>query len=351
MTFGKIGAMATAIAALTLAACGQEAAKGGDAAANSVLNLYTARHYDADQALYDRFTEQTGIRINKIEGNADQLIARMTAEGANSPADIFVAADAGALWRAQDAGLLQPTTDSAALNERIPANLRAPEGQWFGFSRRARVVAYDQAKVRPEEIDTYEKLAEPRFRGRICVRSGDNVYNLSLMGALIEAWGPGRARAWADGIVANLARQPEGGDRDQIRAIAAGICEVALTNSYYYIRMANGDDANDRRVTETVKLGFPSLNGQGAHVNVSGGGVAAHAPNREAAVRFLEFLASDESQQTVSRMNYEYPAVASVAAPAPVDAYADFTANPMSVATYGPRQAEARSIMSAAGWR
>ena len=155
------------------------------------------------------------------------------------------------------------------------------------------------------------------------MRSGDNVYNLSLMGALIEAWGPERARAWADGIVANLARQPEGGDRDQIRAIAAGVCEVALTNSYYYIRMANGDDANDRRVTETVKLGFPSLNGQGAHVNVSGGGVAAHAPNREAAVRFLEFLASDESQQTVSRMNYEYPAVASVAAPAPVNAFAD----------------------------
>lgn len=342
--------LATALAALTLAACSRQSettAGGGE----QVLNLYTARHYDADQALYDRFTQETGVKVNVIEGNADEIIARLRAEGANSPADIFVAADAGALWRAQDAGLLQPTADSTALNERIPPNLRAPDGQWFGFSRRARVVAYDQAKVRPEEVDTYEKLAAPRFRGKLCVRSGDNVYNLSLIGALIEAWGPERARAWAEGVVANMARQPEGGDRDQIRAIAAGVCEVALTNSYYFIRMANGDDANDRSVTQKVKLGFPSLNGQGAHVNVSGGGVARHAPNRANAVRFLEFLASNESQLTVSRMNYEFPAVASVAAPAPVDVYATFTANPMSVATYGLRQAEARSIMSAAGWR
>ncbi|MFC5346206.1 extracellular solute-binding protein [Brevundimonas staleyi] len=350
MTLKLNAVMATAFAALALAACGQpqQATKAGGEA---VLNLYTARHYDADKALYDRFTEETGIRVNLIEGNPDELIARMRSEGANSPADVFVAADAGALYRAQQAGLLQPTADSTVLNERIPANLRAPEGQWFGFSRRARVVAYDQAKVRPEEIDTYEKLASPRFRGKLCVRSGDNVYNLSLMGALIEAWGPERARTWADGIVANMARQPEGGDRDQIRAIAAGVCEIALTNSYYFIRMANGDDAADRQVTQTVKLGFPSLNGQGAHVNVSGGGVAAHSPNRANAVRFLEFLANDQSQETVSRMNFEFPAVASVAAPAPVDAYANFTANPMSVATYGPRQGEARSIMSAAGWR
>lgn len=349
MTFKPTILLATALAALTLAACGEQGAV--PAAGEQVLNLYTARHYDADKVLYDRFTEETGIKVNLIEGNPDELIARMRSEGVNSPADVFVAADAGALYRAQEAGLLQATADSTVLNERIPANLRAPEGQWFGFSRRARVVAYDQAKVRPDEIDTYEKLASPRFRGKVCVRSGDNVYNLSLMGALIEAWGPARARAWADGIVANLARQPEGGDRDQIRAIAAGVCEIALTNSYYYIRMANGDDANDRTVTQTVKLGFPSLNGQGAHVNVSGGGVAANAPNHANAVRFLEFLANDQSQETVSRLNYEFPAVASVAVPAPVDAYATFTANPMSVATYGPRQGEARSIMSAAGWR
>ena len=192
------------------------------------VNLYSARHYDSDQALYDRFTQETGITINVMEGSPDELVARMTAEGENSPADLYIAADAGALWRAQQAGLFQPTS-STTLDERIPANLREPDGLWYGFMRRARVVAYDPAKVQPEEIDDYAKLATPRFRGRICVRSSDSVYNLSLVGALIEAWGEERAGEWVRGVVANMARPPEGGDRDQIRAVAAGVCEVALT--------------------------------------------------------------------------------------------------------------------------
>ena len=342
-----------ALGAMVLAACGQQGEKTDTppaAGQGGEVNLYTARHYDADLRLYEMFTEQTGIRINRIEGNADQLIARMQAEGANSPADVFVTADAGALWRAQNAGLFQPT-NSETLNSRIPANLRAPGGEWFGFSRRARVVAYDSAKVQPDEVDTYEKLASPRFRGRLCVRSGDNVYNLSLVGALIEAWGPEKAQQWVEGVTANLARTPEGGDRDQIRAVGAGVCEVALTNSYYYIRLANGDDANDRAITEQVKLAFPSLDGRGSHVNISGGGVAANAPNRDNAQRLLEFLSSPEAQRLVSQYNNEFPASPDVAAPAPVDAYADFTANPMPVSSYGPRQAEAQSMISAAGWR
>lgn len=345
----RLSLLAAVSGALALAACGQ----GGDqktAAAAGEVNLYSARHYDADLKLYERFTQETGIRVNRIEGNADQLIARMQTEGANSPADVFVTADAGALWRAQNAGLFQPA-NSQTLNTRIPENLRAPGGEWYGFSRRARVAAYDAAKVRPEEVATYEQLASPRFRGRLCVRSGDNVYNLSLVGALIEAWGVDKTRTWVEGIVANMARQPEGGDRDQIRAIAAGVCDVALTNSYYYIRMANGDNAADKAVTETVKLAFPSLNGQGSHVNVSGGGVAANAPNRENAVKLLEFLASADSQRLVAEYNNEFPASPDVAAPAPVDAYADFQANPMPVSAYGPRQAEAQSLISAAGWR
>ncbi|HMO44146.1 MAG TPA: extracellular solute-binding protein, partial [Phenylobacterium sp.] len=242
--------------------------------------------------------------------------------------------------------MTSPTLDAA-----IPANLRQPDGQWYGFSRRARVVAYDPAKVQPAEIDTYEELASPRFRGKLCVRSSDNVYNLSLMGALIEAWGEAKAKGWAEGVAANLARPPEGGDRDQIRAVNAGVCEIALTNSYYYIRMASGDDAADKAVTDKVKLAFPSLEGQGAHVNVSGGGVAANAPNRDNAVRFLEFLASPKAQDMVARMNNEFPANPAVPAPAPVDAYADFQAHPMSVAAFGPHQAAAHSMMSAAGWR
>jgi iron(III) transport system substrate-binding protein len=341
----------SAAIAMLLAACGQGGSSSpADQAAAGVVNLYTARHYDADKALYERFTQETGIRVNTIEGNADQLIARMTSEGAASPADLFVTADAGALWRAQNASLLQPTT-SEALNAVIPANLRDPEGRWFGLSRRARIVAYDSTKVQPAEIDTYEEIAAPRFRGRLCVRSADHVYNLSLVGALIEAWGPEKTAQWARGVVANMARPPEGGDRDQIRAVNAGVCEIALTNSYYYIRMASGDDAADREVTTKVKLTFPSLDGQGAHVNISGGGVAAHAPNRANAVRLLEFMASPEAQTMVSAGNNEYPASPNVPAPPPTDAYADFTAHPMSVATYGPRQAEAQSLMSAAGWR
>jgi iron(III) transport system substrate-binding protein len=329
-----------------LAGCSPSSQDGGA----GEVNLYSARHYDTDQELYRRFTEETGVRVNVIDGNADELIARMRAEGANSPADLFVTADAGALWRAQQAGLFQPIS-SPTLEERIPANLREPEGNWYGFMRRARVVAYDTQRVRPEEIDDYEKLASPRFRGRICVRSSDSVYNLSLVGALIEAWGPERAETWVRGIVTNMARQPEGGDRDQIRAVAAGVCEVALTNSYYYIRMANGDDAADRRVTEQVALGFPSLDGQGAHVNISGGGVAANAPNRENAIRLLEFFASPETQSFIAANNNEFPASPGVAAPAPVDAYANFTAHPMSVAAFAARQPEAQSMMSRARWR
>jgi iron(III) transport system substrate-binding protein len=340
-----------ALALSTLvSACGDPDPSPAAGAGAGVINLYTARHYDADAAVYQRFTEQTGIRVNLIEGNADQLIARMTSEGDASPADLFITADAGALWRAQNAGLLQSTT-SPALNAAIPANLRDPQGRWFGLSRRARIIAYDTSKVQPAEVDTYEEIASPRFRGRLCVRSADSVYNLSLVGALIEVWGPAKTAEWARGVVANMARPPEGGDRDQIRAVKAGVCEIALTNSYYYIRMANDEDAADRAVTQTVRLAFPSLDGRGAHVNISGGGVAANAPNRENAVRLLEFLASPEAQTMVSAGNNEYPANPAVPAPAPTAAYADFTAYPMSVAVYGPRQTEAQNLMSAAGWR
>lgn len=334
-----------ALLGISLTACG-----GGSGAGGEEVNLYSARHYDSDIPLYARFTEETGIKINRIEGNADQLIARMKSEGANSPADLFVTADAGALWRAQREGLFQPVL-SEILSESVPENLREPDGNWYGFMRRARVVAYDSDKVRPDEIDDYAKLAGPRFKGKICVRSSESVYNLSLVGAIIEALGDEKAAEWAKGIVDNMARQPEGGDRDQIRAVGAGVCEVALTNSYYYIRMANGTDQADVKVTERVKLGFPSLDGKGAHVNISGGGVAANAPNRANAIRLLEFFASAASQTHIAANNNEFPASPDVPPPSPVDAYANFTANPMNVATFAVRQAEAQSLMSAAGWR
>lgn len=344
MRKGLLVAVLVSVAALGGCSTKEEATESKE------VNLYTARHYDSDLALYDRFTRETGIKINRIEGQADELVARMTSEGANGPADLFITADAGALWRAQQAGLFQPVT-SEVLDARIGANLREPGGAWYGFTRRARVVAYDAAKVKPEEIDDYAELAGPRFKGKICVRSSDSVYNLSLVGALIEAWGPARAGEWVRGIVANMARPPEGGDRDQIRAVAAGVCEVALTNSYYYIRMASGDDAADRKVTDKVKLGFPSLDGQGAHVNISGGGVAKTAPNKDNAIRLLEFFASAETQRHIAANNNEFPASPDVPPPPPVDAYANFVAHPMSVAAFAARQPQAQSLMSAAGWR
>jgi len=342
--FPRLALLTVATAAL-LAGCSQSPSEG-----EQVVNLYSARHYDSDLPLFEAFTQQTGIRINRIEGNPDQLIARMKSEGANSPADLFVTADAGALWRADQAGLFQPIR-SETLDSRIPANLREPGGKWYGFMRRARVVAYDSAKVRPEEIDDYAKLAGPRFRGRLCVRSADSVYNLSLVGAVIEELGQAEAERWVRGIVANMARPPEGGDRDQIRAVGAGVCEVALTNSYYYIRMANGDDEADRAVTQRVRLGFPSLNGKGAHVNISGGGVAANAPNKDNAVRLLEFFASAEAQTHIARNNNEFPASPDVPPPPPVDSHAGFTAHPMNVAAFARHQPLAQSIMSKAGWR
>lgn len=334
------------VASAALAGCSGQKETTGE----QVVNLYTARHYDSDLALYEQFTKETGIKINRIEGKPDELVARMKAEGENSPADLFITADAGALWRAQQAGLFQPVT-SDTLTARVPANLREPEGQWYGFTRRARVVAYDPDKVKPEEVDDYAELAGPRFKGKICVRSSDSVYNLSLVGALIEAWGADKAGAWAKGIVANMARPPEGGDRDQIRAVAAGVCEIAITNTYYFIRMAAGEDEADRAVAGKLKLAFPGLDGKGTHVNISGGGVARNAPNKANAIRLLEFFASAKAQTHISANNNEYPASPDVPAPPPVDAYAQFTAHPMNVAAFASRQPEAQAIMSAAGWR
>ncbi|MBC6983471.1 Fe(3+) ABC transporter substrate-binding protein [Caulobacter sp. 17J80-11] len=348
--FGKALSTASALVLsfAVLAGCGPR--KEAEVPTKGELNLYTARHYDADLELYKAFTKATGIKVNRLEMGPDQLIERMKAEGDASPADVILTSDAGALWRAEQAGLFQPI-QSAVLNEKIPAGLRDPQNEWFGFSRRARVIAYDKAKVKPEEVATYEALAEPRFKGKVCVRSSDNVYNLSLMSALIERWGQDKALTWAKGVVANMARPPQGGDIEQIKAIGAGVCDVALTNTYYYLRLVRSGDAGDKATAEKVALSFPNLDGHGTHVNISGGGVARYAPHKDAAVKFLEFLATDEAQEIFAGANNEYPAVASVKPPALVAQYSNFTADPMPVTTYGARQAEAQAVFDKAGWR
>lgn len=344
-------------AAVLLAACGErsEPAAGATAQAPAApnpaageVNLYTARHYDADQLIYDGFTRATGIKVNVRESRPDQLIERMRAEGAASPADVVLMADAGALHRAEAAGLLQPVS-SPVLDERIPANLQDPENLWFGFSRRARVIAVP--KEQAGQPLTYADLADPRFKGQVCARPADNVYNLSLTADLVEEWGRERTLDWARGVVANFARPPQGGDIDQIRGIAAGVCGAALTNTYYFLRLLRSEDPADRAVAEQVALVFPDQGGQGTHVNISGAGVAANAPNRANAVRFLEYLASDEAQRIFADANSEYPAVPSVQPPAVVAEYARFKADPLPVNTYGVRQAEAQAVLDQAGWR
>lgn len=336
-----------ALLAAALCACGQPRRAAGP---EKVLNLYTARHYDADREIYDLFRRETGIRVRTLEMAPDQLIERIKAEGAGSPADVILMADAGALWRAEAAGLFQHI-DSPLIAQRIPAHLRDPDGQWFGFSRRARVIAYDSTRVRPQEVATYEQLASPSLRKGVCVRSSDNVYNLSLMAALIERWGRPKALAWARGVVANFARPPQGGDIDQVRAVGAGACRAALTNTYYYLRVAASPDAGDKATAERVKLSFPEQRGAGTHVNISGGGVAAHAPHRAEAMRFLEFLTSDQAQHIFAGANHEFPALASVEPPPDVKAISSFKADPMPVTVYGRRQAEAQAVFDQAGWR
>lgn len=345
----------SAAVALTLAlvACGRPAENAADAppgATGKVVNLYTARHYDSDQQIYNAFREKTGIRVRALEMRSPELIERLKGEGAASPADVVIIADAGSLWRAEQAGVFQPVKD-AELDARIPANLRDPHGRWWAFSRRARVIAYDKAKVRPEEVSTYQALGGPRFKGQVCVRSSDNPYNLSMMSAFLPRWGRERALQWARGVVGNFARQPTGGDIDQIRAVAAGACQVALTNTYYYLRLAASGDAGDQEVASKVALAFPEQAGAGTHVNVSGGGVTANAPHRVEAIAFLRFLASDEAQRIFAEGNNEFPAVPGAPMPPLVAAYAKFKADDIRLSALGEHQAEAQAVYNEAGWR
>jgi len=275
-------------------------------AQESAVNVYSARHYDTDVELFESFTEQTGIKVNLIEGDADELIERIRSEAANSPADVLITTDAGRLWRAEDAGLLASIT-SDVLSSAIPENLRHPEGQWFGLSRRARVLVYKPETVDVSDLSSYEDLAAPKWQGRICIRSSGNVYNQSLLASIIEADGPEAAEAWAQGLVDNLARSPQGGDTDQIKAVAAGECDVAVVNHYYYARLVASDQAADQEVASATALFFPNQGDRGTHVNISGAAVLEGAPNRDNAVAFLEFLVTPEAQEIFASASFEYP--------------------------------------------
>jgi len=333
------------LATLAAAACGRQEAP------EQVLNVYSARHYQSDDALYEAFTRETGIEVRRIEGGDDALIERIVQEGDASPADVLVTVDAGRLWRAEQAGLFQPVA-SERLAERIPANLRDKDGRWFGFSTRARIIFYNKERIDPAGLDDYEDLADPKWKGEVCARSGGNIYNLSLMASLIAHDGPEKAEAWAAGVVGNFARDPQGGDTDQIRAVAAGECGIAIANSYYFARLMNSTDPGDKAVVEAVGWIFPNQDDRGTHVNVSGAGVLKHAPHPAAALKFLEFLASPEAQTRFAQGNNEYPVVEGARLDNPaLETLGDFRRDGLDASLYGEHQAEAQKALDRAGWK
>ncbi len=315
------------------------------------LTVYSHRHYEADDALFRKFTGQTGIKVNVVKAGADELIERMKAEGANSPADILITADAGRLARAKELGLLQPV-ESPALAGRIPASLRDPENYWFGFTQRARILVYKPDRVNPSELSTYEALTENRWRGRILARSSSNVYNQSLLASLIAAHGEDEALAWAKALRANMARPPQGSDRDQIRAVAAGLGDVAIVNTYYLGLLAESDDPADRKAFESVNIFFPNQDSQqrGVHVNVSGAGVASATENKDAAVRLLEFLVSDEAQRAFSIATCEYPVVEDVGWSDLQEHWGRFRPDPLNLSVLGQLNGLAVRVFNLAGW-
>jgi iron(III) transport system substrate-binding protein len=318
------------------------------ALADGELNLYSSRHYDTDERLYSDFTDATGIKINRIEGKADELIARMKAEGANSPADILLTVDTSRLERAKDAGVLQ-AAESAVLEERVPANLQDSDNQWFGFSQRARIIFFDKKTVK-NPPKTYADLADPAYKGLVCIRSSTNTYNQTLLASIIEHNGAEAGKAWAQGVVDNMARAPQGGDTDQLRGIVSGECGIAVANTYYFARGLAKDVDGLTASIDKIGLIFPDQDGNGAHVNLSGGGIAAHAPNKDNAVKFLEYLASDSAQKYFAAGNNEFPVVAGVETTSAVQKLGEFKADDVDLSAVAKKLPAALETFNQVGW-
>jgi iron(III) transport system substrate-binding protein len=324
-------------------------------AQEKVLNLYSARHYQTDEALYSNFTQATGIRINRVDADDAGILARLKSEGSASPADVILLVDAARLWRAEEDGLFQPVR-SAVLDSRVPVTLRGRDaGQgssWFGLSTRARVVVYNKMSVKRDDVDTYEELAAPKNKGKVCTRSGSHPYNLSLFGSVMEHLGAAATEDWLKGMVANMARAPKGGDTDQIKAVASGECQVALTNTYYLARMLRSNVPEDRAVVEKIAVVFPNQQTWGTHVNIAGAAIARHSPNRVAALQFLEYLSSDAAQSFFANGNNEWPVVRSVKIANPaLDSMGDFKTETIPVSVVGQNQAKVQQMLDRVGYK
>jgi iron(III) transport system substrate-binding protein len=319
------------------------------------LNLYSARHYQTDEALYENFTKATGIKINRIDADDAGILTRLKTEGAASPADVILLVDAARLWRGEVDGLFQPVK-SKVLDSRIPATLRGKDSgqgaQWYGFSTRARVIVYNKSKVQRDDVDTYEELADAKNKGKLCTRSGSHPYNLSLFGSMMEHLGQDKTEAWLGGLVANMARAPKGGDTDQIRAVASGECGIALTNTYYLARLLRSDKPEDKADIDKVAVVFPNQSGFGTHVNIAGAGVAKYSKNKDSAVRFLEYLSSDSAQAYFAEGNNEWPAVASVKINNPaLRTMGDFKSEIVPVAAIGMNQIKVQQMLDRVGYK
>ncbi len=315
-----------------------------------VVNIYSARHYQTDEQLYAGFTKATGIQVNWIEGDQDGLLERLRNEGRNSPADLFITVDVGRLWRADQSGLLADLR-SEVLEARIPASLRHPQGRWYGFATRARIIFFNKELVDGKAIRTYEDLADPRWKGLVCIRSSSNIYNLSLLASLIAHLGPEAAEEWAAGVVANFAREPVGGDTDQLRGLASGECGIALANSYYFARLMRSGAERDKALVKAVGVIFPNQDGRGAHVNISGAALVKTAPHPENARAFLEYLTSREAQLYFTGVNNEYPVVGGLEANKTLRKLGAFKADTINIAVFGEYQAEAQRIFDRVGWK
>ena len=319
-------------------------------AQGGTLNLYSARHYKTDEALYGNFADLTGVKINRVDAEPDPLIQRLRTEGDKSPCDVFITVDAGRIERAREMGLLQ-ATDSAVLAKAIPAHLRDPDNTWFGFSKRARVIMYAKDRVKPEQLSTYEDLASPKWKGKIVTRSSTNIYQQSWTGSMMVALGMEGAETWAKGLVANFARPPKGGDRDQIAAVAAGEADIAVANTYYLAGMLMGKDANQKAQAEKIGVFFPNQKDRGTHVNISGGGVAKNAPNKANAIKFLEYLVTLEAQAYFAEGNYEYPVVADAKVAPVLSGWGRFKDDQLNAQVFAKYNTDALKIMDRAGWK
>lgn len=319
-------------------------------ATSKSVNLYTDRHYESDDALYQKFTDQTGIKVNVVKGKSDELIERLKTEGADSEADLLVLADAGKLHQAKVAELLQ-TASSEKLNANIPEKFRDQDGQWYGMTKRARILVYSKERVNPADLSTYAELTSPRWEKKILIRSSENVYNQSLLASFIELNGEDAARAWAAGIVKNMARDPEGGDRDQAKAIAAGLGDIAVMNTYYFGQMLNSSDAEEKKVAEELGVFFPDQNGSGTHVNISGVGLTKVSKNTDSAIKLMEYLSGEEAQKLYAEANYEYPVNPKVEPSELLKSWGVFKEQEIPLNVLGEFNTDAVRLLGEVGWK